>query len=62
LQPSDVIVTSGLGELFPEGIVIGTVIERRVGDFGLTHMATIQPAATFTHLREVFVVEVPSLD
>jgi rod shape-determining protein MreC len=62
LQPSDVIVTSGLGELFPEGIVIGTVIERRVGDFGLTHMATIQPAATFNHLREVFVVEVPSLD
>jgi rod shape-determining protein MreC len=59
LATSDIIVTSGLGELFPDGIVIGTVIERRVGDFGLTHTATIRPAANFTHLREVFVVEVP---
>ncbi|TLS53529.1 rod shape-determining protein MreC [Paenibacillus antri] len=62
LKEGDVIVTSGLGELFPEGIVIGTVIDRKVGDFGLTHTATIEPAAQFSHLREVFVVEVPGLE
>jgi rod shape-determining protein MreC len=62
LQPSDIIVTSGLGELFPAGIVIGTVMERQVGDFGLTHTAIIQPTAQFTQLHEVFVVEVPEIE
>ena len=62
LAVGDVIVTSGLGDLFPEGIVIGTVIERGVGDFGLTHTALIRPAAQFTRLREVFVVEVPKFE
>jgi len=62
LKVGDTVVTSGLGELFPKGIVIGTVIDRRVGDFGLTHTATIEPAARFTHLREVFVIEVPTFD
>ncbi len=62
LKPGDTIITSGLGELFPRGIVIGTVLERGVGDFGLTHTATIRPAAGFSRLREVFVIEVPSVD
>ena len=62
LNVGDVIVTSGLGELFPEGIVIGTVLERGVGNFGLTHTAVIRPSAQFQHLREVFVVEVPDFE
>ena len=62
LAVGDVIVTSGLGELFPEGIVIGTVVERGVGDFGLTHTALLRPAAQFSRLREVFVVEVPQFE
>lgn len=62
LKAGDTIVTSGLGELFPEGIVIGTVLERGVGDFGLTHTATILPSAQFSRLREVFIVEVPDLE
>jgi rod shape-determining protein MreC len=62
LKEDDVIVTSGLGELFPEGIIIGTVMSKRVGDFGLTYTATVEPAAKFNHLREVFVVEVPGFE
>lgn len=62
LKVGDTIVTSGLGELFPEGIVIGTVREKSVGVYGLTYTATIEPAAKFSHLREVFVVEVPNLE
>lgn len=62
MKEGDIVVTSGLGELFPQGIVIGTVIDRRVGDFGLTHTATVDPAAQFSRLREVFVVEVPGLE
>jgi rod shape-determining protein MreC len=59
LKVGDTVITSGLGELFPNGLVIGTVMSRQVGQFGLTHTAMVKPAAKFTKLREVFVVEVP---
>jgi rod shape-determining protein MreC len=58
----DTVVTSSLGPVFPEGIVIGTVVSREEGDFGLTHTALIKPAASFHHLREVFVVETTMLE
>jgi rod shape-determining protein MreC len=62
LQEGDIIITSGLGALFPRGIVIGTVVEKQVGDFGLTLTADIRPASAFDHLTEVFVVVVPDMD
>jgi rod shape-determining protein MreC len=58
----DKVITSGLGSLFPEGILIGTVLSSQVGDFGLTYTAIIKPAAKFDHLREVFVVVVPEVN
>lgn len=57
LKVGDTIVTSGLGNVYPRGIVIGTVDSSQVGDFGLTYTATITPAADFNHLTEVFVVQ-----
>ncbi len=62
LTLGDKVITSGLGNVFPKGIIIGTVDSRQVGDFGLTHTAVITPAAKFDHLREVFVVVVPEVD
>lgn len=59
LKNGDTVITSGLGELFPAGLVIGTVESSQVGEFGLTHTAMVKPAAEFTKLREVFVVEGP---
>ena len=58
----DQVITSGLGSLFPKGIIIGTVKSSQVGDFGLTYTAVIEPAARFDHLREVFVIVVPEVD
>ncbi|MBB6633919.1 rod shape-determining protein MreC [Cohnella thailandensis] len=58
----DLIVTSGLGNVLPKGLIIGTVISNQVGDFGLTHTATIEPAAKFDHLNEVFVVVTSDVD
>ncbi|REE69501.1 rod shape-determining protein MreC [Paenibacillus taihuensis] len=57
LKKGDTIITSGLGNVFPRGMVIGTVESSQVGDFGLTYTATITPAADFDHLTEVFVVQ-----
>jgi rod shape-determining protein MreC len=62
LQPNDTVITSGLGNVFPKGIKIGTVVSRQVGDFGLTHTAVIKPSADFDLLREVFVVVVPAAE
>ncbi|MCL6456479.1 MAG: rod shape-determining protein MreC [Gorillibacterium sp.] len=55
----DVVITSGIGEIFPKGIVIGTVVSKEVDKFGLNYVAYISPAADFIHLREVLIVEVP---
>ncbi|CAM3502127.1 rod shape-determining protein MreC [Marinicrinis lubricantis] len=62
IQDGDVVVTSGLGGVFPEGLRIGTVKSSDVGEFGLTRTAKIEPFADFNHLKEVFVVEVPPLE
>ncbi len=62
LEVGDVVITSGLGGLFPRGVVIGTVVSKQVGDFGLTLTADIRPAAEFDHLSEVFVVVTLEVD
>lgn len=61
LQVGDTIITSGLGEAYPAGLVIGKVVSRSEGTFGITHVAEIAPAASMdmTRLREVFVVQRP---
>lgn len=60
IQEGDTVITSGLGEVFPKGIVIGKVVSKEMGEFGITYKANIQPASGFRHLREVLVVEVPA--
>jgi rod shape-determining protein MreC len=62
IEVSDIVITSGKGNVFPQGIVVGTVIEIHRGDMGLTRKAIVAPAADFNHLTEVFVVSVPSLE
>jgi rod shape-determining protein MreC len=61
LSERDVVITSGLGGVYPYGLVIGTVETRQVGDFGLTHTAYVKPSADFDRLAEVFVVVPPDL-
>jgi rod shape-determining protein MreC len=62
MVPGDKVITSGLGNVFPRGVPIGTVVSRQVGDYGLTWKAAVRPLADFDHLREVFVVVVPEVD
>ncbi len=62
LQEGDTVITSGLGSVFPQGIEVGKVISKQVGDYGLTYTAYIQPSANFDKLREVMVVQVPDFE
>ncbi|GIP39198.1 cell shape-determining protein MreC [Paenibacillus sp. J31TS4] len=61
LQVGDTVITSGMGLVFPKGIEIGKVVAKEVGEFGINYKATIEPSATFRHLSEVLVVEVPGV-
>ena len=51
----DVIVTSGIDGIYPEGFVLGTVERVARGD-GLYHDITIRPAVDFSRLEDVLVV------
>lgn len=56
VEVGDVIETSGLGGIYPKGIVIGEVIEVRKTNSELDRYAIIQPSADFKRLEEVFVL------
>ncbi|MCM3743474.1 rod shape-determining protein MreC [Sporosarcina luteola] len=49
--------SSGLGGIFPKGLLIGEVTEVSTDDFGLTKLAYIRPAAEFSMLDHVMVVK-----
>ncbi|GFN33630.1 rod shape-determining protein MreC [Paenibacillus xylaniclasticus] len=54
----DTVITSGLGRVFPRGLVVGTVeTTPQADDFGLTKVASVKPLADFNRLTEVFVVK-----
>ncbi|ANE48919.1 hypothetical protein SY83_13840 [Paenibacillus swuensis] len=59
LKKGDMVITSGIGGVYPRGIIIGTVDRVGVGEFGITHVAQVKPAANLKQLKDVFIVEVP---
>ncbi|MBD7969818.1 rod shape-determining protein MreC [Paenibacillus gallinarum] len=61
IEEEDVIMSSGIIEGFPKYMVIGTVKEIEVSEYGLAQVAYIEPAANFTDWKEVFVVIPPEV-
>lgn len=53
----DLVVTSGLGEYYPPGLVIGTVESLQMDDSGLSLTAVLTPSAELTALRQVLVIK-----
>lgn len=56
IQEGDVIITSGLDTVYPEGIPIGVVSAINLDANGLTKTAYIVPYVNFFQLEEVFVL------
>lgn len=52
----DLIVTSGLGDYLPSGLVIGYVEELRTSDDGLSRHAVIIPETDIDALTELFII------
>lgn len=51
------VVSSGLGGIFPKGIIIGEITEITIDEFGLTKLAYIKPAAEFSLLNHVMIAD-----
>jgi rod shape-determining protein MreC len=52
VQAGDVVVTSGLGGIFPRGLVVGTVVSVDKKEFGVLQDVQVAPAADFQRLPE----------
>ncbi|NJJ41674.1 rod shape-determining protein MreC [Paenibacillus apii] len=59
IAKDDIVISSGLGGLYPRGLTIGTVESVGVGEFGLTKTAVIKPAAEFEDWKQLLVVFTP---
>lgn len=57
IKPGDVLITSGLGGLFPAGILIGTVIEVQDAATPSQRQAVIKPFASLEQITTVFVIK-----
>lgn len=56
ITPGDVVITSGLDQIYPKGLVVGTVVEVSRQTDTSSQYLVIEPAADFEHIEEVLVV------
>ncbi len=59
INKDDLIITSGLGKIFPAGLIVGHITKTRLDRSGLYQHATIIPAADLSKLHYVFVIKQP---
>lgn len=56
IRERQVIITSGFGGIYPQGLPVGKVVKVQIESNGLVKTATVSPFADFNRLEEVFVV------
>ena len=57
VKKGDVIITNGAGGKYPKDLILGTVEDFKMEDYGISSYATIRPAADLEHLSSVLVVK-----
>ena len=57
VEAGDVVVSSGLGGVFPKGLLVGQVAEVVQKETGLFQEVILAPGANFINLEEVFVLK-----
>lgn len=56
IEPGESVLTSGLGRIYPPGLLIGTIKKVYPEKFGLYQYADLEPAADFDRLEEVLIL------
>ena len=54
---NDIVETSGYGDIYPKGIVIGYVDEVVPESHGLSTYATIRPAVEINQLKKLYIIK-----
>ncbi|WP_188206288.1 rod shape-determining protein MreC [Alkalibacillus aidingensis] len=57
IEEGQAVVTSGLGGVFPRGLMIGEITSVEVDSYGLTTIAYVEPAADLHDVNHVIVVD-----
>jgi len=57
IRKGDLVLSSGLGGVYPKGLVIGTVTSVQKKPYGLFQEVLVSPAVEFSRLEEAFVVK-----
>jgi rod shape-determining protein MreC len=56
IEPGDILISSGLGGIFPKGAAVGTVSKVNRKPYGISQEVEVRPSVDFTKLEEVLVV------
>lgn len=57
VEEGEKVVTSGMGGVFPKGILVGTIFKVEKKNYGLFHDLYIEPAVNFSILENVYIVK-----
>ena len=56
IAPGGIIITSGIGGIYPKGLIIGTVTQVVESEYDLTSYAIVEPGVDLRGLEDVFVI------
>jgi rod shape-determining protein MreC len=59
VRTGDLVITSGLGGVFPGGMPIGKILQVRRRDQDLFQEALVEPAAPLRHLERLYILRTP---
>ncbi len=57
IEKGDIVITSGLSNIFPNGILVGTVYGITNGEFGLSKTIQVVPSVNFNNIRFVSIIK-----
>ena len=57
VKKGDRVITSGMGGVFPKGLIVGTVSKIHKNNYGLFQYAEVIPEANISKLEEVFIIK-----
>lgn len=56
VKPGDIVVTSGIGGIFPKGLLIGEVTMVRKGQYGIFQTINIRPGINLARIEDVLIL------
>ncbi|MEH7156924.1 rod shape-determining protein MreC [Neobacillus drentensis] len=57
IEKGQTVITSGLGGVFPKGLMIGKVVDIKPDQYGLNQTALVKPGADFYDIENVIVIK-----